>query len=371
MTSRRHRAGWRIGLILAIVLAAACALDIAVPSAVLAATGGWTIAGTPLSVVAGVKTKIDLTATNTAGGSSLGCVRLQIPGAFTVDAVVVDAVQPAHAWTVDAPAPGPSGSVIVQVHGVTEADILKGDGDTVDFHVTVTGLGPGAYPWPAESRDHATCTSGIDTDSITVSIVAAQPTASPTPTPRPSPSVTPRPTPAPTPNATATPTATPAGTAKPPAPTPSPTAAGGGVGSPPATPMPAPDASTPAGQPSSTPAPSPSEASIAEPSGLPGGAAGGSSGGGAGPPGSGNAYVVGIEEAPQSLDAVLTGAALARLDHIEWAVPGLALTVPGLLLLLAILAQVAAGAAWLPLVRRKVGAFWPGPRRRRQPSDGH
>ena len=49
------------------------------------ATGGWTIARTPASVVAGVSTDIDITATNVAGGSTVGCVRLQVPAPFTVD----------------------------------------------------------------------------------------------------------------------------------------------------------------------------------------------------------------------------------------------------------------------------------------------
>jgi hypothetical protein len=48
---------------------------------------------------------------------------------------------------------------------------------------------------------------------------------------------------------------------------------------------------------------------------------------------------------------------------IEWAVPALALTVPGLLLLLAVLAQAAGGLLWLPMVRRWLGGF--GLRRRR------
>ena len=56
-------------------------------------------------------------------------------------------------------------------------------------------------------------------------------------------------------------------------------------------------------------------------------------------------------------DLTLTAAALANLDGIVWAVPSLALTVPGILLVLAVLAQIAAGTAWLPIVRRKDGSF--------------
>jgi hypothetical protein len=44
-------------------------------------------------------------------------------------------------------------------------------------------------------------------------------------------------------------------------------------------------------------------------------------------------------------------------------VPALALTVPGILLILAILAQTVVGAMWLPFVRRWLGAF--GVRRRK------
>ena len=125
----------------------------------VAATGGWTIASAPPAIVQGIPTNIVLTATNISGGSSVGCVHLQLPGAFAVSSVAVDAVPPAHAWTADATFGGPAGSTIVQVHAVTEGDVLKGDGDTVVFHVTVTGTGPG-YVWPADSRDHANCTSG-------------------------------------------------------------------------------------------------------------------------------------------------------------------------------------------------------------------
>ena len=40
-----------------------------------------------------------------------------------------------------------------------------------------------------------------------------------------------------------------------------------------------------------------------------------------------------------------------------WAVPSLALSVPGLLLVAAILAQAAGGLAWIPIARRKIGGF--------------
>jgi hypothetical protein len=53
-------------------------------------------------------------------------------------------------------------------------------------------------------------------------------------------------------------------------------------------------------------------------------------------------------------------------DGFEWAVPGLVLSVPGLVIvLLAIGVQLLGAAAWLPIVRRRIGAFGFGGRMRR------
>jgi hypothetical protein len=49
---------------------------------------------------------------------------------------------------------------------------------------------------------------------------------------------------------------------------------------------------------------------------------------------------------------------------VIWAVPALVLSVPGLLLLLAVLAQAAGALFWLPVARRWLGGF--GIRRRRE-----
>ena len=43
------------------------------------------------------------------------------------------------------------------------------------------------------------------------------------------------------------------------------------------------------------------------------------------------------------------------LAGFEWAIPALVLTVPGILLLLALLAQAVVGALWLPVARRWLG----------------
>ena len=351
--ARAHSPIAAAGVIFAALIVAA-----ATAGAVSAATGGWTIAWAPPAIVAGIPTNIVLTATNTSGGSSVGCVRLQLPGAFAVSAVAVDAVAPAHAWTADPPFGGPAGSMIVEVHAVTEGDVLKGDGDTVVFHVTVTGTGPGTYVWPADSRDHANCTSGIDSDSVTVSILG--PTSTPTAAPTPAATSTPRPTPTPAPSSTPTPTprATPIASQTS-APTSTPARSSPSSSAGPASPTPG---SLPSATPSSTapptPAPTPAESADAA---LPpiAGAGAGNAGGGSGGPSSPDVaqaqLTVGGTSAATGIDPVMTISTLTRLDGMIWAVPSLALTVPGLLLVLAVLAQIAAGASWVPVVRRKLG----------------
>jgi len=47
---------------------------------------------------------------------------------------------------------------------------------------------------------------------------------------------------------------------------------------------------------------------------------------------------------------------------VAWAVPTMAFGVPGLLLIVILLAQATGGLVWLPVVRRRIGAW--GPRRR-------
>jgi hypothetical protein len=330
----------------------ACALAIASAPLVSAATGGWTIDWTPATVVQGIPTRISLTATNTAGGASVGCVRLQVPIEFSVGTVGIDAVQPAHAWTVDPPSGGAGGSTIVQVHAVSDKDVLKNDGDTLAFHLTVTGSVPGTYVWPANSLDHANCSAGMDSSSVNVAVVAGAPTPTPVPTATPKP--TPTPSPKPTPAAAPTPTATPPRT---PMPMVSPTAST--VAAPSGTPV---QTSTPSAAPGSTPVAAPFGEVAVPPLGPPTGS--GSTGGG----GSGTGapidaasatspFTVAATTDDTGIDASIVATSLGSLDGMVWAVPSLVLTVPGLLLVLAILAQIAAGAAWVPVVRRKLGPF--------------
>jgi hypothetical protein len=56
-------------------------------------------------------------------------------------------------------------------------------------------------------------------------------------------------------------------------------------------------------------------------------------------------------------DAVLTALDGLPGGILAWTLPAVMLSVPGLLLLIAIGAQAVGALAWLPLVRRRVGGF--------------
>jgi hypothetical protein len=54
---------------------------------------------------------------------------------------------------------------------------------------------------------------------------------------------------------------------------------------------------------------------------------------------------------------------------LPWSYPMLVMSVPGLLLLLAVLLQSLGALAWLPVVRRSLGGFGIGKRRRQAPDE--
>jgi hypothetical protein len=245
-------------------------------------------------------------------------------------------------------------------------DDADGDKMTIDVvqepaHGNLDEHDDGSFKYKAEKGF-----SGIDTwryriwdgvawsNIVTVTMTVSGP-ATPAPTVAPTPRPTPRPTPVPTPRPTIGPIVT-----TPPLPSVLP------LPSPLPTPRPT---STPSAVPgpSPTPRPSPSPISTARPTYLPGGGA--LSGGAVGPPPSGPsagrpaaaasssaaapaAFAVPAAEGGRDLD--LDMGALT-FDGFEWAVPALVLTVPGILLVIAVLAQALIGLAWLPITRRWLG----------------
>jgi len=219
--------------------------------------------------------------------------------------------------------------------------------------------------------------------TATVSIVVG-PAPTPTPNPTPTPAPTPRPTPAPTPRPTPTPlpslvpplptivpTLPPLPTVPPlptifPGPTPTPTPPPSAGSTPSPTPTGPSSSATPTIDPTGSGAsPSPSTAggtgSGGNPIAGPGTGAGGASTGPAAA--DGRTFELGTQGSGPLISLVDAG--FVGLGDLEWAVPALALSVPGFLLIIAVLAQVTAGAFWLPFVRRWLGGFGVAKRRRK------
>ena len=231
------------------------------------------------------------------------------------------------------------------------------------------------------------------TRTVTITVTAPAPTPTPVPTPTPAP--TPSPTPAPTPKpSTPTPTPTPAPTSTAtPRPTPTPTPRPTSLPSLPSLPpvptlppvrtlppivSPSPVA-TPTRTPTTTPTPRPTADPAAASTGTPtvrptapgagGGpvapSSGGSGGGAATQPPT-------IDEGPFTINGPDRGGTVEldtssiTLAGFEWAVPALVLTVPGLLLLIAVAVETMIGLAWLPVARRWVGRDEHTNRRRRR-----
>jgi hypothetical protein len=218
--------------------------------------------------------------------------------------------------------------------------------------------------------------SGLATVSIQVT--------APTPTPRPTP--TPTPTPAPMPTATPTPTPTPTPISIPsvpippvlpsvmpiplPIPLPLPTPTIPPVARP--TPSPTPGATSgpaPSANPSAGSSSGASLSASADPSSGttgPGATGPGADGTGSGTSESARRAVGGLTVGVGDVAPFgLADLGLGTFGGLDWAIPALAMTVPGLLLILAVLAQLTAGALWLPVVRRRLGSFGIGRRRRR------
>lgn len=194
--------------------------------------------------------------------------------------------------------------------------------------------------------------------TIDVRAPAPTPTPTPAPTPRSTPTLTPTPTPTPTiPLPTIPLPSMPLPTVSispvPGLPTPTPIASIGPGTSPGASPSPSSSAGSSA---------SPPPGASTDPSSTPGPGGGpsvppGSPGIGGGPTsGRDGDFTVGAGGLAPLDD--LTGVDFAGLDaFIEWLVPALVLSVPGLLLLVAVLAQSLGGLLWLPFARRWLGGF--------------
>jgi len=322
------------------------------------------------------------------------------PRAVAVGAVVVllatGAVQPARAaiavvpvahddkYQVDRPgslvvdAPGVLANdtralldVVELVQGPTKGTLsLGGDGSFKYEPDPSQGSGSDSF----EYRIRGTLVFS-DKGKVDIKIVDVKPTPAPTPVPTPAPTPPPTPTPTRTPLPTLPLPTLPLPTilpTKPPKPTPTPTPDPTLTPSPAPTPPPTP---SPSDTPSPTPEPSNQGAGGAGVGGRGSGRTGGSGGTGASPrpthaptsqpsaaPASpepafsmpGQGARAGDRE-PDAQPVIDTGSVV--FSGFEWQVPGLLLSVPGLLLVLVVGLQLAGGLAWLPVVRRRLGSF--------------
>jgi len=348
----------RTGLIAAMTLGLV-ALVAPVPGRAAGST--WTISLTPSTITSTQSTVINATFANLGGPdgqTELGCVRISIPATFTVQSVAVINDPAGTTWHVSK-----SGLTTVTIKAGSGGDRLPphDPSASVTTSIKVTAAIPGTYTWTANANRAQDCKEPfndpialqvfVDLDILPLPTPTPLPTVLPTAPPTVLPTILPTalPTIRPTPRPTPAPTATPVPNA-----TPTPTAAEGSSG-PTATPPPtggtsSPDA-TPAGSEptaSSAPGDDPTESTV--PLGaalLMPGASPGDGGSGAAAP----------------AIRLTSGFDTPFGEGFAWAVPGLVLTVPGLLIVLAAIgAQLLGAFAWLPVVRRRIGAF--GLRRR-------
>jgi hypothetical protein len=375
------------------VLAAGLAATVLVgmiPGVALAARL-WTLAGSPLTATVGVQVAVTLTVRNVGGnggGDEMTCVQIDVPSSFAVSAAAVVSVKgqtQGHGWEADL---GPiSGATRVTFKNPPDQNPLVGlpVGDSAVFRITGTASVAGASTWtgrafdkPGPSGDLKCGSGNFPADSIVISAVlpsGATPTPVPTPTPTPVPTPTPTPTPTPRPTTTPTPAPTPTPPSTP-APTPTPTRSPSATAtstatptstvSPIATPQP-PDSPPPAGSGTASEAPTSGSTASGAPtqepddpvavidrpaatagpgrSSSPGEAAGAITLGGPGD-GAGRNGVP-----PTEIDGAVSSAFL-ELGLVGWAVPAVVMGVPGLLVVLVVLLQLAGAGAWASVGRR-------------------
>jgi hypothetical protein len=330
-------------------------LGILVSGQVLAARL-WSLEATPTTLKAGIAAHVDLTAKNlggSGGGDEITCVQVLVPTAFSITSVSILSLPAGYGNWVISTSPAPGGTLVI-LREPKDDEPLHGQPlyEQAVFRISGTPTSAGSQTWQGRATDKPDCKTGafpVRNVTITVSSASPTPTPTPTPTPKPTPKPTTRPTTAPTPRPTAAPTPRPAVDPTP-APTATPVPSASGAASP--TPLPAP-----------TPSLAPSPGTGREwPYGI--AAAGGTApGGGSGPggamgAGSGqhleDAFIVPIPEGPA---AGYTAPLTFDGSAFEWVVPGLVATTPGFFVILALLAQTANAALWLPVARRRVGAF--------------
>ena len=361
----------------------------------------WTVRANPDTLDQGDGTDVELTVTNTSEDTSeeIGCVQFVLPNEFRVSDIWVSSLPDGMEWVTDVTHLSSGATLVTWSSWV---GFLHADSDQAQavFGIGVKAMQGGSFDWQGSGYKDKECNSGGFPDrdvSIDVTGATPKPTSKPVPTDTPDP--TPRPTPRPTdtPGPTPDPTRTPSPT-RTPRPTQQPTATPDPTPRPTPRPTIDPTAPPPTDEPTleptrtprpthrphasnepdatASPEPTPTEAPVdsARPDATP--SPGGTQSGGGVPPGQnagggggggGTPDRIEIPGAPRG-GTVATEVDVHSFDSLqssfEFLVPSFAVSVPGLLVILAIAAQLAGGTLWLPAVRRNLGAF--GFRRRRR-----
>ena len=187
---------------------------------VAAALRANTIVADPLILTQGNTKTVDLTVTNVGsggGGEEIGCVTVQVPGAFdTLDASIA---QLPSGYTWKASISGASGSSVLVKFQSEKGRLIGGTKqEQAVFRVRVTPTGTGTKTWDTTAYNDKNCSGGPFPGIPLAFVIAPDVTPTPDPTPDPTPKPTPKPTPDPTPDPTPNPTPRPT-----PHPTPRPT----------------------------------------------------------------------------------------------------------------------------------------------------
>ena len=315
------RRGSGLGLTLALAWLASA------PGPARSALLGWTVSASPLTLVEGRPTDVVLTVN--PGSQQVGCLIVTVPIGFKVLGASIGSVPSGALWDIDVAGSGPT---TVSFY-TSKGGWRLATGDIGRFVIRVTAVTAPLAAWSVAGYQQGLPPKG----SLGPPLLPLQPFVI-VPAPTPTPVVTAAPTPTPTPERTSSPEPT----------------APGGTGQP-ATPPPG---ST------TQPSASPAGATPTVPAAGGGGAGTGGIGNGAGGSGSDpglpqpTGLAVGALPEQGSVQVANVGFT-GGLGVYAWAVPGLFLGLPGLLILLVVGAQLLLAGIFVPIVRRQMGTRRP------------
>jgi hypothetical protein len=327
------------------VLGYAGALALGAPAA--AAQTQWTVAAAPMTLTAGVPTNV--TVTLDPKGINIECVTISMPVNFTAVSTSVGNPPGSTWWTGSFGASRPTKVTFATQNGSAR---LKDSAGTFVIRVIATFSVLPTWTVAAYANGNCTSSQGGPQRRLPAFVILPGLIPTPTPTPAPTPTPVPSPTLAPSPTPSPRPTPSPGSSARPsPSPVrPSPSSGSGA--------SPTPSASQPGTSASPEPSSSPSDSTPPTVGGGPIGQVGNGGSGGSG--GTGSQLQVGPLPAGDAVQLNDFGA-LSSTALFAWLVPGAALSLPGLLIVLIVLTQAGFASAWIPVTRRVLG----GGRRRR------